>query len=139
MVPDLALVVRVEKGAVYRPAADSTRVAEEAIPGLLLAPKPEELRALVQTIAERLGRSLERSGLITRDSENAYLAFDPAEEAPIHALLGHSITYRIATGPREKHPHETDATGGFASSRRSRRRHNPFLDGTGRFGSEDGG
>jgi hypothetical protein len=65
------------------------------------APNPEELRVLVQTIAERLGRSLERSGLITRDIENTYLAFDPAEEAPIHGLLGHSITYRIATGPRE--------------------------------------
>jgi hypothetical protein len=36
-----------------------------------------------------------------RDIENAYLAFDPGEEAPINALLGASITYRIATGPRE--------------------------------------
>jgi len=27
--------------------------------------------------------------------------FDPSEEAPINTLLGHSITYRIATGPRE--------------------------------------
>jgi hypothetical protein len=33
--------------------------------------------------------------------ENTYLAFDPSEEAPIHGLLGHSITCRIATGPRE--------------------------------------
>lgn len=56
---------------------------------------------LVQRIAARIGRSLERSGLITRDIENACLAFDPSEEAPIHGLLGHSITYRIATGPRE--------------------------------------
>jgi hypothetical protein len=55
----------------------------------------------VHAIAERLGRSLERGGLITRDIENAYLAFDPSEEAPIHGLLGYSITYRIATGPRE--------------------------------------
>jgi hypothetical protein len=55
----------------------------------------------VQTIAERIGRSLERAGLITRDMENAYLAFDPSEEAPINSLLGHSITYRVATGPRE--------------------------------------
>jgi hypothetical protein len=55
----------------------------------------------VQRIAERIGRSLERSGPITRDIENAYLAFDPAEEAPINGLLGASITYRIATGPRE--------------------------------------
>ena len=28
-------------------------------------------------------------------------AFDPAVEESIHGLLGHSITYRIATGPRE--------------------------------------
>jgi hypothetical protein len=65
------------------------------------APSPTELQRLVHTIAERIGRSLERAGLITRDIENAYLAFDPSEEAPIHALIGHSITYRIATGPRE--------------------------------------
>jgi hypothetical protein len=38
-----------------------------------------ELQGLVQRIAERIGRSLERSGLITRDIENAYLAFDPGE------------------------------------------------------------
>jgi len=65
------------------------------------APSTEELKRLVQRIAARIGRSLERSGLITRDIENAYLAFDPSEEAPIHGLLGSSITYRIATGPRE--------------------------------------
>jgi len=65
------------------------------------APSSAELQALVQRIAERIGRSLERSGLITRDVENAYLAFDPGEEAPINSLLGASITYRIATGPRE--------------------------------------
>jgi hypothetical protein len=33
----------------------------------------------VQRIAERIGRSLERSGLITRDIENTSLAFDPAK------------------------------------------------------------
>jgi hypothetical protein len=55
----------------------------------------------VQRIAERIGRSLERSGLITRDIENAYLAFDPGKEASINGLLGASITYRIAAGPRE--------------------------------------
>jgi hypothetical protein len=67
----------------------------------VLSPSTEELKRLVQRMAERIGRSLERSGLISRDIENAYLAFDPSEEAPIHGLLGHSITYRIATGPRE--------------------------------------
>jgi len=65
------------------------------------APGPTELQRLVQRIAERIGRSLERSGLITRDIENAYLAFDPGAEESINGLLGASITYRIATGPRE--------------------------------------
>ncbi len=65
------------------------------------APSAGELRQLVQCIATRLGRSLERAGLITRDIENAYLDFDPGEESPMHGLLGSSITYRIATGPRE--------------------------------------
>ena len=41
------------------------------------APSAGELDRLVQRIAERIGRSLERSGLITRDIENAYLAFAP--------------------------------------------------------------
>ena len=65
------------------------------------APSAGERQQLVQRIATRIGRSLERAGLITRDIENAYLAFDPAEESPMHGLLGSSITYRIATGPRE--------------------------------------
>jgi hypothetical protein len=65
------------------------------------APSTEELEGLVRRIAGRIGRSLERSGLITRDIEHAYLAFDPTEEPPIHGLLGHSITYRTATGSRE--------------------------------------
>jgi catechol 2,3-dioxygenase-like lactoylglutathione lyase family enzyme len=69
--------------------------------GPVSAPSAAELEALVRSMAERIGRSLERAGLITRDLENAYLAFDPSEEAPINTLLGHSITYRIATGPRE--------------------------------------
>ena len=64
-------------------------------------PSVGELQQLVQQIATRVGRSLERAGLIMRDIENAYLAFDPAEEPPMHGLLGSSISYRIATGPRE--------------------------------------
>ena len=63
-----------------------------------------ELQCLVQTIAERIDRSLGSSELITRDIETACLAFDPNEEAPIHALLGHSITYRIAGSPLSPAP-----------------------------------
>ena len=50
------------------------------------APSRAALEGLVQTIAERTGRSLERAGLIARDIENAYLAFDPSEETPIHSF-----------------------------------------------------
>jgi hypothetical protein len=57
------------------------------------APSPEELKGLVQRMAARVGRA----GLITRDIDNAYLAFDPGDEAPIHGLLGHS---RIVPRPR---------------------------------------
>jgi hypothetical protein len=64
---------------------------------LVPAPSSAELQGLVQRIAARIGRSLERSRLITRDIENAYLTFDPAGKAPINGLLGASI----ATVPRE--------------------------------------
>jgi ribosomal protein S27E len=61
------------------------------------APSAGELRQLVQRIATRIGRSLERAGLITRDIENAYLAFDPGEESPMHGLLG-------GNGISDEHP-----------------------------------
>jgi hypothetical protein len=37
-----------------------------------------------------------RIGLISRDCENTYLNFDPAEGAPLNDVIGHSITYRVA-------------------------------------------
>src|SRR5690606_29718797 len=63
-------------------------------------PTRQELQALVERIAERIGRALERRGLIERDCENAYLSLDPASDGPLDDLIGHSITYRIAVGPR---------------------------------------
>lgn len=54
---------------------------------------------LVEQIAEGLGQVLERRGLIERDIENAWLAAD-AEPGPLDDLIGHSVTYRIAVGPR---------------------------------------
>jgi hypothetical protein len=59
-----------------------------------------ELQALVQNIAERIGRLLEKRGLIERDCENAWLSGDPGQAGPLDDLVGHSITYRIAVGPR---------------------------------------
>ena len=63
------------------------------------APTGTELQSLVQRIAERVGRVLEKRGLIERDIESAWLA-ENAEPGPLDDLVGHSITYRIAVGPR---------------------------------------
>jgi hypothetical protein len=63
------------------------------------APTGTELQSLVQRITERVGRVLEKRGLIERDIESAWLA-ENAEPGPLDDLIGHSITYRIAVGPR---------------------------------------
>ena len=64
------------------------------------APTSRELAQLAHTIAQRVGRFLERQGLLERDAENSYVAGDAVDEDPIAQLLGHSITYRIAVGPQ---------------------------------------
>ncbi len=64
------------------------------------APTSDDITRLTHTIAERIARFLERRGLLERDIENSYLDLAAVEEGPMHALLGHSITYRIAVGPR---------------------------------------
>ena len=63
-------------------------------------PGERELQALVQRIAERIGRALERAGLLERDVEQSYLALEAEAGGPMDDLLGHSITYRVAVGPR---------------------------------------
>ena len=65
------------------------------------APTSAELTQLAHTIAHRLGRFLERRGLLERDVENSYLAGEAVEAGPLDQLLGHSITYRIAVGPNQ--------------------------------------
>ncbi|HCI2555410.1 TPA: IS91 family transposase, partial [Pseudomonas aeruginosa] len=63
------------------------------------APLSVELTHLADTIARRVGRYLERQGLLERDAENSYLAGEDPDEDPMSSVLGHSITYRIAVGP----------------------------------------
>jgi len=68
------------------------------------APTKGELTRLTQTIAQRVGRYLERQGLLERDTGNIYLAqesVDASDEDPSNQLLGSSITYRIALGPQQ--------------------------------------
>jgi hypothetical protein len=63
------------------------------------APSAPDLQALLERIALRIGQTLEKRGLIEHDIENAWLAGD-GEGGALDDPLGHSITYRIAVGPR---------------------------------------
>jgi hypothetical protein len=75
--------------------------AERPVFSRVAAPTPRELQALVQQISERLGRHLERQGILVRDAESSHLAFEPeGEEGALADLQGHSISYRIALGPQ---------------------------------------
>jgi len=65
------------------------------------APTSAELARLTQTLALRIGRYLERQGLLERDAENSYLAGDRLDAGPMDQLLGSSITNRIAIGPQQ--------------------------------------
>ncbi len=67
----------------------------------VVPPTTAELEALLGTIVRRIARHLERRGLLVRDAENDYLSAEPGEEDGLAALVGHSITYRIAVGPNE--------------------------------------
>jgi hypothetical protein len=49
-----------------------------------------------QAFAQRIGRCLERQGLLERDTENSYLAGDDLEAGPMEQLLSSSTTLRIA-------------------------------------------
>jgi hypothetical protein len=65
------------------------------------APFKAELEVLLRQISERVARHLERRGLLERDLESSYLTLDPTDQDEgINSLLGHSITYRVAVGPR---------------------------------------
>jgi len=60
------------------------------------APTSGEMAALVKRIATRVGRHLERKGLLVRDAENAYLEWDGEAVSPLDDLACHAITYRLA-------------------------------------------
>ena len=71
------------------------------------APTSNELTQLTHRMAERVGRLLERQGLLERDTQNSYLASDAVDDDPLHHLLGHSIDNpRRSAGrqPRQRSP-----------------------------------
>jgi hypothetical protein len=65
------------------------------------APEQAELEALVHTVSERVGRHLERRGLLERDAENGYLALEAEGEEVLAPVLRSFMTYRIALGPHQ--------------------------------------
>jgi ribosomal protein S27E len=58
---------------------------------LVPVPTSVQLHVLVQQIAKRVGRLLERRGLVERDMENAWL-FTDGPGGPLDDQIGHSIT-----------------------------------------------
>ena len=66
------------------------------------APVKDELEDLVQLISQRVGRCLERQGLLEQDTENAWLDLDPAEDNDaMPQILGSSISYTLPAGSSE--------------------------------------
>jgi hypothetical protein len=66
------------------------------------APNKDELEELIQLISQRVGRCLERQGLLEQDTESAWLDLDPAEDNdPMPQILSSSVSYRIAVGPQQ--------------------------------------
>ncbi len=63
-------------------------------------PCEAELQSLVERLAQSVGRSLERQGLLVRDTENDFLESGPGAGGAMDDLIGRSITYRVAVGPR---------------------------------------
>jgi len=63
------------------------------------APTCDEPARLSHAIACRVGRFIQRQGLLECDTENSHLALDSVDGDSIAHLQGHSITYRIAMGP----------------------------------------
>ena len=66
------------------------------------APNKDELEDLVQLISQRVGRCLERQGLLEQDTESAWLELEPADDTDaMPQILCSSVSYRIAIGPQQ--------------------------------------
>ena len=62
------------------------------------APTTAELAELTHTIAERVGRFLQRQGLLECEGEQSFQAAEAGEEGSLDPLLAHAFTFRIAVG-----------------------------------------
>ena len=64
------------------------------------APSASSLHKLLECIAQRIARALERRGLLVRDADHSFLNLEETQSGTMDDLLAHSITYRVAMGPR---------------------------------------
>ena len=62
-------------------------------------PTCEDLDVIAHTIAKRVSRFLEKAGYLVRDAESEYLDLIQDEDDAMGAIVGASITYRLAFGP----------------------------------------
>jgi len=62
------------------------------------APTSAERTQLAQRIAQRIGRLLERQGLLERDAEITFLSGLALEDEPMEELLAHSGSRRPSSG-----------------------------------------
>jgi hypothetical protein len=62
-------------------------------------PTREDLDVIAHAIATRVARHLEKAGHLVRDPEHEYLDLLPDEDDAMNAIVGASITYRLAFGP----------------------------------------
>jgi len=67
----------------------------------LPAPTPAALQALLERIAHRVGRHLERRGLLVRDAESAYLHWEDERVSPLDdgSAGVHKFTYWMCGRP----------------------------------------
>ena len=112
-------------------------------------PTATELDELIGNISARVGRYLERQGLLVRNMDdcmdaggrathgavagNSYLAREAGDDAGLDDLLSHSITYRIAVGLQQgrkaftfaRRSHRVSVAGAQARTGRQRRNIRP--------------
>ena len=62
-------------------------------------PTCKNLDVIAHTIAKRVSRFLENAGYLVRDAESEYLDLMQDEDDAMGAIMGASITYRLAFGP----------------------------------------
>jgi hypothetical protein len=67
---------------------------------LVKPPSREDLDRITHAIAKRVSRYLEKAGYLIRDVESEYLDLLPDEQDGMSDIVGASIAYRLAFGPR---------------------------------------